>query len=161
MGSTGKSDAFLEFVKDRRSLYTLAAESPISDSAIEEIVKFAVTWAPSTYNVQSARAVVTFGDNHRKLWEIIKKHMADVPLQGGMREYMDGRIEGWKGSYGTVLWFEDQEALDGLAQKNPMVGGMLTECEGASSMLELVAWHGLLMVCFSFRPFLGYPSIRR
>lgn len=127
MGSISKSDTFLEAVKDRRSLYALSAESPISDEKIEEIVKHAVTWAPSTYNVQSARAVVLFKENHQKFWDIAKKHMANIPLEGGMRAYMDSRLDGWKASYGTVLWFEDQEALDGLAQKNPMIGGMLTE----------------------------------
>ena len=123
----GGADAFLETVKDRRSIYSLSAESTIPDSRIEEIVRFAVTWAPSTYNVQSARAVVLLGDNHRKLWDIVKKQMAEVPLDGGMRGYMDGRIAGWRGSYGTVMWLEDQVALDGLAKKNPMVGPMLTE----------------------------------
>ncbi|KAJ9608496.1 type II nitroreductase [Cladophialophora chaetospira] len=127
MGSLSKTDTFLEAVKDRRSLYALGAESPIPDSKIEEIVKHAVTWAPSTYNVQSARAVVLFKENHQKFWDIAKKHMANIPLEGGMRAYMDGRLAGWRASYGTVLWFEDQEALDALAQKNPMIGGMLTE----------------------------------
>jgi len=144
MGSVGKSDAFLDLIKDRRSLYALAPESPIPDSQIEEIVKHAITWAPSTYNVQSARAVVLFGDNHQKLWDIVKKNMADVPLQGGMREYMDGRIQGWKSSYGTVLWYEDQEALDGLAQKNPMVGGMLTEWSDHSTGIhQFIVWTAL------------------
>ena len=121
------TDAFLETVKDRRSIYALAAESPIPDSKIEEIVKYAVTWAPSTYNVQSARAVILFKENHQKFWDIAKTHMAAIPLPDGMRAYMDGRIAGWRASYGTVLWFEDQVALDGLAAKNPMIGPMLTE----------------------------------
>ncbi|OQU96603.1 hypothetical protein CLAIMM_02660 isoform 1 [Cladophialophora immunda] len=123
----GKSDTFLDLVKGRRSIYALSQESTIPDSKVEEIVKFAVTWAPSTYNVQSARAVVLFKENHAKLWDIVKKHMDQVPLDEGMRGYMDGRIAGWKGSYGTVLWFEDQTALDGLGEKNPMVKPMLTE----------------------------------
>jgi predicted oxidoreductase (fatty acid repression mutant protein) len=133
MGSTGTTATFLEAVKDRRSIYALTAESPISDARIEEIVKHAVKWAPSTYNVQSARAVVLFGDNHKKLWEIVKTHMAQVPLEGGMRAYIDGRIAGYAGSYGTVMWFEDQAALDGLGSKNPMVVPMLTEWSDHSS----------------------------
>ncbi|ETI27695.1 hypothetical protein G647_00144 [Cladophialophora carrionii CBS 160.54] len=144
MGSLSKTDTFLEAVKDRRSIYALAAESPIPDSRIEEIVKHTVTWAPSTYNVQSARAVVLFKENHQKLWDIVKKHMADVPLEGGMREYMDSRIAGWRGSYGTVMWFEDQTALDGLAEKNPMVGGMLTEWSDHSTGIhQFIVWTAL------------------
>jgi len=138
------SDSFLTAVKDRRSIYTLSAESTIPDSKIEEIVKYAVTWAPSTYNVQSARAVVLFKENHQKLWDIVKKHMADVPLEGGMRAYMDGRIAGWRASYGTVMWFEDQVALDGLAAKNPMVGPMLTEWSDHSTGIhQFIVWTAL------------------
>lgn len=122
MGSltSSKTDTFLDAVKDRRSIYALDSSSPISDAKIEEIVKHAVKWAPSTYNVQSARAVVLFKDNHAKFWDIVKEHMGKIPLEGGMRAYMDGRIAGWRASYGTVLWFEDQVALDALAEKNPV-----------------------------------------
>jgi hypothetical protein len=49
MGSISTADTFLELVKERRSIYALASESPIPDSKIEEIVKHAITWAPSTY----------------------------------------------------------------------------------------------------------------
>jgi len=120
----GNLDNFLDLVKGRRSIYTLSNESTIPDSKVEELVKFAVTWAPSTYNVQSARAVVLFKDNHTKLWDIVKKHMDQVPLDEGMRGYMNARIAGWRGSYGTVMWFEDQTALDGLGEKNPMIKPM-------------------------------------
>lgn len=122
-------DSFFDLVKGRRSIYTLSNETTIPDSRVEEIVKFAVTWAPSTYNVQSARAVVLFKEQHQKLWDIVKKHMAQIPLDEGTRAYMDSRIAGWRGSYGTVMWFEDQAALDGLGEKNAMVKPMLTECE--------------------------------
>ncbi len=125
----GGSDQFLALAKARRSIYTLSKESTIPDSKIEEIVQEAVKWSPSTYNVQSARAVILFGDEHDKLWEIVRKHMDQVPMDEGMKGYIMGRIAGWKGSYGTVMWFEDQVALDALGDKNPMVKPMLTECE--------------------------------
>ncbi|KIY00231.1 uncharacterized protein Z520_03916 [Fonsecaea multimorphosa CBS 102226] len=140
----GNLDAFLDLVKGRRSIYTLSQESTIPDSKVEEIVKFAVTWAPSTYNVQSARAVVLFKENHAQLWDIVKKHMDQVPLDEGMRGYMNGRIAGWKGSYGTVLWFEDQTALDGLGEKNPMVKPMLTEwSDHSTGMHQFIVWTAL------------------
>ena len=153
----GASDTFLDVVKARRSIYTLAAESTIPDSQIEEIVKFAVTWAPSTYNVQSARAVVLFNDNHTKFWDIVKKHMDQVPMEDGMKAYMAGRIAGWKASYGTVLWLEDQTALDGLGDKNPMIKPMLTECEN----FETDSWTDFRMLTKWVRvgPLHGNPSI--
>ncbi|KAH0830838.1 hypothetical protein AYO21_11387 [Fonsecaea monophora] len=140
----GNLDNFFELVKGRRSIYSLSKESTIPDSKIEEIVKFAVTWAPSTYNVQSARAVVLFKDNHDKVWEIVKKHMDQVPLDEGMRGYMNSRIAGWKDSYGTILWYEDQTALDALAEKNPMVKPKLTEWSDHSTGIhQFIVWTAL------------------
>ncbi|OAP57970.1 hypothetical protein AYL99_07060 [Fonsecaea erecta] len=140
----GQVDTFFDLIKGRRSIYTLSKESTIPDSRIEEIVKFAVTWAPSTYNVQSARAVVLFKENHTKLWEIVQKHIDQVPLDEGTRGYLNSRIAGWKGSYGTVMWFEDQTALDGLGEKNPMVKPMLTEWSDHSTGIhQFIVWTAL------------------
>lgn len=131
----GNIDTFLDLIKGRRSIYSLSAESTVPDAKIEELVKFAVTWAPSTYNVQSARAVVLFKDSHIKLWDIVKKHMDQVPLDEGTSAYLGSRIAGFRGSYGTVMWFEDQAALDGLGEKNAMVQPMLTECESSPILI--------------------------
>jgi len=138
------SDQFLELAKARRSIYTLSKESTIPDSKIEEIVKAAVTWSPSTYNVQSARAVILFGDEHEKLWSIVKTNMDQVPMDEGTKGYIMGRITGWTGSYGTVMFFEDQVALDGLGEKNPMVKPMLTEWSDHSTGIhQFIVWTAL------------------
>ncbi|KAL6245627.1 putative nitroreductase [Rhinocladiella similis] len=140
----GAADNFLELVKARRSIYALSNETTIPDSRVEEIVKHAVTWAPSSYNVQSARAVVLFGAEHQKLWAIVKKHMDQVPMDEGIKGYLAGRISGFNSSYGTVMWFEDQAALDALGEKNPMVVPLLTEfSDHSSGMHQFIAWTAL------------------
>ena len=42
----------LDAVKDRRSIYSLAKESTISDERIKELVEFTIKHAPSAFNVQ-------------------------------------------------------------------------------------------------------------
>ena len=68
--SSSPSAPFLEAVQQRRSVYGLTDSSPIPDEKIVEIVKTAVTHAPSSFNVQSGRAVVVFGEVHRKVIDI-------------------------------------------------------------------------------------------
>jgi predicted oxidoreductase (fatty acid repression mutant protein) len=123
------SDKFLDVVKDRKSLYTLTGNSPIPDSKIQEIVEFAVLHAPSTYNVQSARAVLLLGEQHAKLWDLALKHMEPALEGSPMQGHIVGRIASHRASYGTVLWFEDQDALKALGEKSPMIQPMLTECK--------------------------------
>jgi hypothetical protein len=93
---------FFSPIRSRRSIYGLSAESPIADSEIEEIVKFAIEWCPSPWNVQSARAVILFGAQHQKLWEIVSNHMATTDLNEHNRAYVSNRMSQFKRSYGTV-----------------------------------------------------------
>ena len=127
----------------RISCYTLTKESPISDDRINEIVGFAIKHAPSSFNVQSARAVILTKSHHDKLWDIAdstakaKKSEKEYGMLGGM-------VKGFAGAYGTVLWFEDTEALDGLAAKNPMFGHLVPQWgDHSSGMHQFIVWTAL------------------
>lgn len=39
------------------------------------------------------------------------------------------RISKFRGSHGTVLWFEDAVAVKGIADRNPMAQHMAAECK--------------------------------
>lgn len=125
------ADEFLAAAKSRRSMYNLSATTTISDSRIRDIVETAVKHAPSSYNVQSARAVIMLKEQHLRLWQVVAQHMtvALASLDAAVQKRVSERIEGYRGSYGTVLWFEDEVALEKLKEKNPMAVPMLTECE--------------------------------
>jgi hypothetical protein len=92
---------FLQAVKDRRTIYQLNKEAPISDKEIVSIVKDTVLHVPSSFNSQSSRLVVLLNAEHDKFWdatlEVLK---AIVPEdQFGSTK---GRIDGFKAAYGTV-----------------------------------------------------------
>lgn len=112
-------------------MYNLSSKTTIPDSRIQEIVETAVKHAPSCYNIQSARAVLLLKEQHVKLWQLVTKHMtvALASLDAAVQNRVSDRLEGYRASYGTVLWFEDQVALDKLKEKNPMAVPMFTECE--------------------------------
>ncbi len=57
-------------IKVRRSILSLAKESPISDDRIVMCVNYAIKHALSPFSVQSCRAIVLFGAEHEKLWDI-------------------------------------------------------------------------------------------
>ena len=65
------SSTFLSAFEERRSVYGLTDSSPIPDEKIVDIVKTAVKYAPSSFNVQSGRAVVLFSEEHRKIMDIV------------------------------------------------------------------------------------------
>ena len=94
-------DEFFEAAKLRCSVYTLTNKSSISDERIKEIVESAVKHAPSSFNVQSARAVILLKEEHQKLWDIgdtmIKRVMPDQAYQA-----LAPRVAGFRAAYGSV-----------------------------------------------------------
>lgn len=69
------SNAFLQAIKVRRSIYAIGSHLPISEEKITEIVTTAVKQSPSSFNSQSSRAVILFGAQHKKLWDIVKHQL--------------------------------------------------------------------------------------
>jgi predicted oxidoreductase (fatty acid repression mutant protein) len=92
---------FLEAVANRRSIYALNKNSPISDARIEEIVTQLVKDVPSSFNSQSARLVLLLKDEHDKFWDVVRDILkAIVPEEHW--EHTAGRIGGFRAGYGTV-----------------------------------------------------------
>ena len=59
-----------QLAEKRRSIYALSNQLPVSNDEIVELVEHAVLHTPSSFNSQSTRVVVLFGDDHHKLWQI-------------------------------------------------------------------------------------------
>lgn len=142
-GSKATVDSLFAAAETRLSCYTLSNESTISDSRITEIVERAVKHAPSSFNVQSARAVILVKKEHEALWAL-----ADESVKSATEEknhaFLSKMVQGFRGAYGTVLWLEDQEALDGLAAKNPLFGHLVPEwADSSSGMHQFLVWTAL------------------
>ena len=69
---------FKEALSHRRSYYALSNKSLVSDEEIENIVKFAVKNIPSAFNSQSTRIVLLLGEQHVKLWNIVKDTLRKI-----------------------------------------------------------------------------------
>ena len=88
-------------MKDRRSIYALNKESPISDEAIEELVKQTVLHAPSFFNTQSARLVVLLKKEHDVFWDMVKEVLKPVVPEDQFAA-TEQRLSMFRGGYGTV-----------------------------------------------------------
>jgi uncharacterized protein len=92
---------FLEAIKIRRSILSLAKESPISDDRIVMIVNHAIKHAPSPFSVQSCRAIVLFGEEHEKLWDCGMQRTKENTTPEAFQNF-EGKIKGYQEAYGTV-----------------------------------------------------------
>lgn len=128
----------------RRSYYNLTDKSTLSDKQLQELVENAIKFAPSAFNSQTSRAVLVLGAKHKELWTAIwNSHK--VNLQTPEEEAMyRGKFDGFEGAYGTVCFFEDQDAIDAFVAKVPMVKmTMPAWSANTSGMVQFIVWSGL------------------
>lgn len=133
--------SFGEALEHRRTYYSITDQSPISDQEIEDIIKFAVTHVPSAFNSQSTRIVLLLGENHKKLWEIVKETLRKLVTPEVFKSTKSKINGAFACGYGTVLFFEDQSVVKSLqeafvAYKDNFPGWSLQ----TSAMHQLAIW---------------------
>lgn len=125
----------------RRSYYGLKPESSIPDADIKEILDFAIRNSPSAFNSQSARIVLLLGENHKKLWNIVRETLRKILPTDKFKD-SDDKIRGcFECGYGTALFYEDWNVVEKLQKNFPLYADAFPgfSCNSAG-MLQLVVW---------------------
>jgi predicted oxidoreductase (fatty acid repression mutant protein) len=134
---------FYDAVKERRSIYAITKESPISDDKIQEIIEHAVKHTPSAFNSQSARVVLLLGKEHDKLWDITTEALRKVVPQDQFSQ-TEEKINSFKNGYGTVLFFEDNSIVEGLQNQFPLYrDNFPLWSQHSTGMHQYVVWTAL------------------
>ena len=111
--------SFQNAIESRRTIYNLEQEISISDKKLEDIIEHAIKHVPSSFNSQSTRIVLLLNDNNDKFWEIAKETLKNK--MGADRDFQPtaDKIDNFKHSYGTILFYEDEEVIEGLQNQMP------------------------------------------
>lgn len=111
--------SFSEATHHRRTYRTLDAKSPVPDSTLIKIAQSAILDVPSAFNNQATRLTMLFGDDHKKLWSMtgdtLRARIGEERWEGGTK----GRIEGFAGAYGTILFWDDLDVQKKLNENSP------------------------------------------
>lgn len=135
---------FKETIKHRRTYYAISNTSPISDKEIQEIVEYAVLHVPSAFNSQSTRVVLLLGENHLKLWSIVKETLRKIVPEKNFKATED-KIDGsFAAGYGTILYFEDEAVVEGLQRQFPSYSDKFPQwSEHTAGMHQFAIWNML------------------
>lgn len=133
--------SFGEALEHRRTYYSITNQSPISDEEIEAIINLAVTHVPSAFNSQSTRVVLLLGENHQKLWQIVKDALRKIVSPEAFKS-TEAKINGsFACGYGTVLFFEDQLVVRALQEAYvPYKDNFPVWSSHTSGMHQLAIW---------------------
>lgn len=133
--------SFDEAIKNRRSYYVLTDKSPVSDEEIEKIIDWAVMYVPSAFNSQSTRVVLLLGENHKKLWTIVKETLRKMVPSEAFKSTETKIDTSFAAGYGTVLFYEDQQAVRKLQDSFPLYKDRFPEWSvQTSAMHQLTIW---------------------
>ena len=105
--------------QNRRSIYALGKNLPISEQEVIEIIDNAVKYSPSAFNSQSAHAVVLLGENHKKVWDITYTELEKLLPTDEAKATTKAKIDSFAAAYGTILFFEDHNIVKGLQEQFP------------------------------------------
>ena len=109
-----------QLAEKRRSIYALSDQLPVSNDEVVKVVEHAILHTPSSFNSQSTRVVVLFGDEHRKLWDMTEETSRVIVGDEEAFKSTKDKIAGFRAGAGTVLFFEDQAVVRGMQEAAPL-----------------------------------------
>jgi predicted oxidoreductase (fatty acid repression mutant protein) len=131
---------FKTALKNRRTYYDITPACPVPDDAVRDIINYAVLNTPSAFNSQSARVVLLFGEQHGKLWDIIRETLRGM-IPADTFKATDDKINSFAAGHGTVLFYEDKATVKKLQEQFPPYKDSFPWYSANSAgMLQLAVW---------------------
>ncbi len=126
----------LNSMKNRRSIYGLSKELPVSQEEVISTIESAVELVPDAFNMKSARVVIVLNDKQNELWDsIFNVFGGKVPRE---------KIDSFKSGAGTVLYFYDKNVVDDMQEKFPSYAENFPIWSNqANGMLQFGIWTAL------------------
>lgn len=138
------SHTFLEAISQRRSNYLLDNISPVATTQILDTIDIVLSVVPSPFNVQSARIVVLFDEQHIALWDIVEQALKSRIPADIFERSRQKLHRSFRAGFGTILIYEDIEVLDQLRINVPDYAENVDRwSEQSSGMLQFALWTAL------------------
>ncbi|WP_320129289.1 nitroreductase family protein [uncultured Sphaerochaeta sp.] len=112
------SNTFIENIKKRRTIYNLGSNLPVAKEEITQTIQDAIKFSPSAFNSQSARVIILYGEESKKLWEIVLNALKPLVPEDKFEE-TEQKINSFAAGAGTALFFEDMSVIKGLQDAMP------------------------------------------
>ncbi|MDX3928506.1 MAG: nitroreductase family protein [Shinella sp.] len=140
------ANAFMDVLEKRRSQYSLGRNLPIPAVEAEALIRKAVRLAPSSYNSQSSRVLVLFGKHSERFWSITTECLREIVPSGSFAS-TEARMKAFAAGAGTVLFYEDQNAVQELQKKYPLYADNFPAfSEQSGGMAQFAVWSALASV---------------
>lgn len=133
----------LDCFRQRRSIYALKAESPLTEDEVRRLVADTLSTLPSAFNSQPVRAALLFGEAHARLWQITREALLPL-IPEGNRGPTEEKVARFAKAYGTILWYCDDAATEDLVSRFPTYAANFPAwAEQANGIAQFAVWCAL------------------
>ncbi len=137
------SKAFIDAITKRRTQYALGKDLPLPQAEVTKLIQEAIRQAPSSFNSQSSRAVILFGAQSDRFWQIVKGELKKI-VPADAFAATEKKIDSFAAGAGTVLFYEDQDVVAGLQKQFPLYADNFPIwSEQSSGMAQFAVWVAL------------------
>ena len=135
--------SFLDHIKQRRTIYAVGKNVPLTPEQIESVIKEAVNHSPSAFNSQTSRIVTLFGESHLQFWNIVRETLRKIVPEAAF-EGTNAKINSFAAGYGTVLFYEDQDVVKALQEQFALYADNFPVwSEHSSAIAQFAVWTAL------------------
>lgn len=112
-------NTFLDSIALRRSIYDLDNTLPVAKDTVTKTIQEAVRLTPSSFNSQSSRVVILYGEENNKLWKIILDALLKIIPENQIAD-TKANIASFAAGAGTAMIFEDLDVIKKLQEDFPL-----------------------------------------
>lgn len=132
-------DSLKDAILERRSIRVLKKDDRLDENYIRKILSTCM-YAPSPFNMQSARTVVLIGKSHDDFWNIVKDTLREIVPQEKFSS-TENKLNGFMGGNGTLLFFNDDAIVNSFKDKFKLYADMFEIwAEHAAAILQYACW---------------------
>ncbi|MFC6261229.1 nitroreductase family protein [Levilactobacillus fujinensis] len=111
---------FIELSKQRRTIYNLGRNVKLSTGELTKLIQESIKQAPTSFNNQTQRAVILFGDAHEKLWDIVIDRLKqEVPDEAAFAK-TTAKVNAFKAAFGTILFYTETKTVKQFEENFPL-----------------------------------------
>lgn len=137
------TNAFIAAATRRRSQYALGRKLPLSQAETTALIQEAVRQAPSSFNSQSSRAVILYGEESLKFWGFVEDALRRIVPADAFSD-TKAKLDGFAAGAGTVLFYEDSAPVKALQEQFPLYADNFPIwSEHSTGMAQYAVWTAL------------------
>ena len=136
-----------QLAEQRRSIYALGNQLPVSNEEVVKLVEHAILHTPSSFNSQSTRVIILFGEEHQKLWQIAEDTLRAIVNDDEQFVSTKQKMDSFKAGAGTVLFFEDRKVVKSMQDNVPLYADKFpVYAQHTNAMHQYAVWTALASI---------------